>query len=127
MGELAGIAAALVIAEKWGGTRLYFPKDLGPEHPISQAIGHEKAVILCREYFGERPEIPRATGWLTAARDRVLLEQRKTMSQPQLARAHGMTERGIREALRRARSKPEVPDISPSQQSSSAPTHPKEP
>ena len=56
--ELIGLPAALALAEWRGGTTLPVPRNPGPGHRISRAIGWHWAQILGRRYAGERVSIP---------------------------------------------------------------------
>jgi len=103
MAELIGLPAALRLAEARGGRRLYFPYGVDPEHNLVQLIGQEAADILCREYAGERLEIPRALGYAQAVRNAHIRQSRaKGISQSALAGEHRLSERHIRNIERGA-------------------------
>lgn len=46
--EATSVAVALKVARKAGGRRCYFPNDPKPDHWLSQTVGHEDAVKLCK-------------------------------------------------------------------------------
>lgn len=95
--DIVGAPAALKIAERWGGTRLYIPEQPGEDHDLSILIGIKAARALGEAYAGERIEIPKADSWGRAMRDRIILESRANgQSQASVARAHRLTERHVR-------------------------------
>jgi len=101
--ELIGLPLALRLVEARGGRRFYFPYGVAPEHALVQLIGQEAAEILCREYPGERLEIPRATNYHRAVRNAHIHQSlAKGVSQSALAGDHGLTERQIRNIERGA-------------------------
>jgi DNA-binding NarL/FixJ family response regulator len=62
--EVAGLSAALTLADARGGNRVYFPApaQLSEEHPLVKIVGREAAMKIC-EYFaklgGIELEVPR--------------------------------------------------------------------
>lgn len=44
--ELIGEAAFVRLAEAFGGTRLYIPSKMPPDHPIVEAVGKDAAILL---------------------------------------------------------------------------------
>lgn len=95
--DLIGTPAALKIAERWGGTRLYIPEDPGEDHELAKLIGIEAARALGDEYAGERIEIPKADCWGRAVRDSLIREARTNgQSQASLALEYRLTERQVR-------------------------------
>jgi len=95
--DLIGAPAALKIAERWGGTRLYIPAEPGDGHELSRLIGLDAASELGTAYGGDRVEIAKADGWGRALRNALIAEARRTgQSQAAVARAHGLTERHVR-------------------------------
>lgn len=100
--DLIGAPAALQIAERWGGIRLYIPPEPDEEHELSRLIGLESARILGKAYGGERIEIPKADCWGRALRNRLIQDARASgQSQASIARLHGLTERHVRTIERR--------------------------
>lgn len=95
--DIIGAAAALKVAERWGGTRLYIPAEPDEDHPLAALIGIEAARALGKTFAGERPEIPKADCWRKAVRNALIKSARATgVSQAALAREHGLTERQVR-------------------------------
>ena len=61
--EIAGLPAALAIAEKFGGSRLTIPKAVPADHQLSRLVGHEAAQKICAHFRagsrgGDRFDIP---------------------------------------------------------------------
>lgn len=95
--DIVGAPAALKIAARWGGTRLYITEAPGEDHPLAQLIGLDAARALGEAYAGERIEIAKADCWKKAMRNRLILDARKSgVSQARLAREHDITERHVR-------------------------------
>lgn len=59
--RICGEAAAIRLRDAFDGERVHFPCRPSADHPISQAIGHENAILAGREiggialYVGHRP------------------------------------------------------------------------
>lgn len=104
-----GLPAALRLAERFGGTRVYLPRPeaMHVEHPVAAAVGLEAARALCRLWRQEQPYIPRALLILRHERDRALLEDAGELSVARLARKYGLAERQVYYIL--ARGLPEDP------------------
>lgn len=99
--DIIGAPAALKLAERWGGIRLYIPLAPDEDHDLAKLIGIEHASRLCEAYAGERIEVPKADCWGRAVRNKLMLEaRRKGVSQASLAREHGLTERQVRKIER---------------------------
>lgn len=96
-----GVDAALAIARKLGGTRVYFPVKPEPDHMLSQLIGHEAALAVCDELTGGRCglayDIPLGQfghqETLRAKVDRLIAEG---ATERDIALATRYTERGVR-------------------------------
>ena len=87
--ELIGEAALVRLAEAFGGTRLFVPVKMTPEHEIAQAIGIEAARALSARLAPDYIKVPlarahRARQYRAAGR-----------SNAQIARALGITETGV--------------------------------
>lgn len=91
-----GIQAVLLLIAKYGGTRLYVPLDPKENHPIEQLIGSHSLMKLAQRYGGDTLEIPRALIANISARNVQIKQEYHILSQSQLARKYGMTERQIR-------------------------------
>lgn len=100
--RVAGREAAEAIGRKLGGVRVYFPSNPGPDHWLSQLVGHKAALAICDELTGGFPggaridlpigqfghqEGPRATV------DRMI---REGASERDIALTARYTERGVR-------------------------------
>jgi len=48
--DVAGLDAALAIADARGGSRVSFPKNLGGDHWLVQCVGNEAAALLCDHF-----------------------------------------------------------------------------
>jgi len=95
--DIIGVPGALKVAERWGGVRLYIPMVPDEDHDLAKLIGIESASRLCEAYAGERIEIPKADCWGRAIKHKLILAARANgESQAKVARAHGYTERHVR-------------------------------
>ena len=56
--EVAGLDAALKLAEARGGTEIYVPARAGDDHWLVATVGREAADVICR-HFGIRPPTDR--------------------------------------------------------------------
>ncbi|MFO1417275.1 MAG: Mor transcription activator family protein [Methylotetracoccus sp.] len=103
--EVAGWPAVCKLVEAYGGTRLYVPKSLGPDHELARLIGFDEALALAALLGGEPHfDIPRCAGLARAARDAGLRADRAAgMTFSQLARKYHMTERNVLNILGRER------------------------
>ncbi len=64
LAELIGVAAAIAVARKWGGRRLYCPQTLSRDHELVKLIGRQRAELLCQRYTREHLDIPSARAYL---------------------------------------------------------------
>ncbi len=88
--ELLGETALVRLAEAFGGTRLYVPATMKPEHEIVRVIGMDAAVLLSKRLGGA------ATIRVPLARELRARHYRATgKSNAQIARALGITETGV--------------------------------
>lgn len=100
--DIIGAPAALKLAERWGGIRLYIPPEPGEDHELSRLIGLDAARALGQAYGGERIEIVKADCWHRAMRNRLIQDARASgQSQSSIARTHRLTERHVRNIERR--------------------------
>ena len=103
MSEIIGLEATLKIATECGGLRLYVPVRIATDHWLYDLIGEEAFTKLVRHFQAEEIEIARCQQALANARARTLLDRHtRGDSIAALAREYGMTERGVRNACRRA-------------------------
>ncbi|KPF98824.1 hypothetical protein IP86_10900 [Rhodopseudomonas sp. AAP120] len=112
--EVAGLDAALKIAESHGGTRRQIPARVPDgEHWLTDCVGREAAEKICKHFRqgtggggfgGAYLLIPRGpTGTVAAARRRMQKALREGKSASEAARVAGMTERTAYRARSRAR------------------------
>lgn len=92
---LIGEEALVLLAEAFGGTRLYVPVRMGPGHPIVKAIGVDAAALLAERMAPDAIRVPlareaRARHYRAAGR-----------SNGQIASALGMTETGVNRLFQR--------------------------
>jgi Mor family transcriptional regulator len=67
--EVAGVPAAVRLAEEYGGTRKYFPLNPAEGHELAEVLGLEAAVALAEHFGLEEVDVPRATAALRRLRD----------------------------------------------------------
>lgn len=100
--RIAGFPAALAIAKRWGGTRLYVPRvdGLAPEHPLVELVGYDQARAIAEYLGGDRPEIARAARYMIRCRNRwIRTDRARGDSHAVLALRYHLTERQIRNIL----------------------------
>ena len=98
--EVIGAPAALRLAEVHGGREsCYIPKTARRNHPWAQVVGWEAWRALCREYGGERLDIPRNAHAAETVKARMLALEHKGMSRREIATALRCTERYVRMVL----------------------------
>lgn len=94
--DAIGIDAALRLVEHLGGTRLYVPERMTPDHPIVALLGHKHAYALAEHFGGDQIILPRCVAAIRAMRDETIRLQRSGgASTKALAIKHGLTERQI--------------------------------
>lgn len=100
--EIAGIPAALRLAQAKGGTRVYVPRRLPADHWLVEIIGMEAASALQRRYSGEKIDIPLGIGG-SMQNARAIARQALDggASVAQAALAAGLTERGVYKLMSR--------------------------
>lgn len=95
LAELIGVigeAAALTLAMRFGGTRLYVPRAIGDNHPICIALGRETADQLATWAGGGAIDVPKQA----ARRARVrALRSRGTLTINQIALETAYSERHV--------------------------------
>jgi len=97
--DLVGVTATLAVVQRWGGIRLYVPSSPPSGHPLVETIGQEAADEIATAFPGERLEVPRASALVRELRDREIRAAYPDVSQAQLARHYGLTQRQIRTIL----------------------------
>jgi hypothetical protein len=114
--EVVGEAAAIAIASRAGGTRIYIPATLTMDHWLVQAIGAGPAMKLCAHFGvderrGQRIDIPLHVGGtysqvIRAIAERVhKLDANDTESARTIARKLGITDRSVHRHRARHRGK----------------------
>jgi hypothetical protein len=102
--EVAGLDAALMLAERVGGTRVSIPARATPDHWLVELVGRKAADAICdqfrtlsaegREAGARHVVIPRGpAGCLTKARRRLAEELIAGTSAREAARRAGLSER----------------------------------
>jgi len=97
---LLGERSFVALAEAFGGTRLYIPHTITPDHEIARAIGFELAVKLSKRYAPDTLRVP------LAREDRAVHYRANGLSNVQIARKLGMTEAGIDQMFGRMETPP---------------------
>ncbi|MEC9342670.1 MAG: helix-turn-helix domain-containing protein [Pseudomonadota bacterium] len=103
--EVAGLDAALKMAEARGGTEIYIPAAVGDDHWLTKTVGREAAERICEHFTGSGPgcrlELPLgpagSAAKIRAKVDRLIAQGK---SEREIALATGYSGRGVR--LRRA-------------------------
>lgn len=105
LGDIArasSVEAALSIAQKVGGTRVYFPGEPSPNHWLSQLVGHDAAKAIGEELTGgfvggARIDVPLGpAGHQETARAKVDRMIEEGASERDIALATRYTDRGVR-------------------------------
>lgn len=103
--DLLGLAAALALVKRYGGTYLKVPvglKDGKVKGDLIALLGEEKALVFIRHYAGERVAIARCESSLRNARAIAIIAKYDSgVSAAKLAIEYGMTERNVRNILKR--------------------------
>ena len=103
--EVAGEAAALAIASRAGGTRIYLPAKAPDAHWLVQAVGRTHADALCNHFAvdgrGARLDVPLHVGGTFRQLQRAIAEVVHKMddgseaSSREIARKVGITQRTV--------------------------------
>ena len=101
LAEVIGLAAALKLCEAFGGTEIYVPMRVGPDHPVARCVGAEAARGIARAFgagrSGARIDVPKADDLSRAGRNRAIATAAAAGASKQaLARLHGLTTRWVR-------------------------------
>lgn len=101
LATLLGETAFVRLAEAFGGTRLYVPATMKPDHEIVRAIGADAAAILSDQLGGA------ATIRVPLAREQRARHYRaQGRSNAQIARMLGMAETGVDKLFARMQDAP---------------------
>lgn len=92
-----GEPAALILAERLGGSPLYIPQHPARGSPLVLAIGHGPAARLCDAFPSQSVQLPSRSA-LDAGRRReaVRYDLRRGLPAAEIARRHGLTVRHVR-------------------------------
>jgi Mor family transcriptional regulator len=116
--DLVGVAAALRLVEKRGGTHFYVPHPtrVKPHALLAQEIGLEAARALAAAYPSQHVMAPRGEAYLRRQRDLGVLNDCKDMSVTAVARKYELTERHVYRIMERGlEGLPEVPGVNDAQ------------
>ena len=100
-----GADAAGRLSARFGGRRLYIPRDPGSNHEISLVIGVEAAKAIACDHAGRTVDIPRALG----VRARILELSRQNVQVSRIAEMLRCTERHVYYVRAEARDDGEEP------------------
>jgi Mor family transcriptional regulator len=95
--DVIGLEAALKLVKTHGGTHVWVPAQARGDHWLAEMIGLESLKKLCAYYGYTQIHIPRCVALLRAIKDKSISDGFAAgMTNKDLARAHGTTERTIR-------------------------------
>ncbi len=103
--RVIGTDALEQLAAAYGGRRLVVPhaRNMNPGHRLAALLGMDAALRLAQTFAGETVEIPKCDFLARRRRDEAIMADRKAgASQAALARRYRMSERWVREVLKRA-------------------------
>ena len=114
--EVAGEAAALALAARFGGTRVYFPTaaNVHEHHWLFESVGLEAAKKICDHFEvdgrGQRIEIPLYVGgtyrqFVRAITERIHKLDQGGASSSEIVRTAGVTQRTVHRHRARHRGK----------------------
>lgn len=91
--EVIGIDAATALARRFGGQRIYVPRDMGEHHPIAVAVGLDAARLLAEFYQTTELFIPIRARHVSLVHELARLDPPPTRAQ--IADRVGITERQV--------------------------------
>lgn len=98
--DLIGLTATQQLVERYGGVRLYVPKQFDPDHALVKLIGPAATAKLVGAFGGQDHfDIPKALSATIAVRNAHIRAESKEFSQRALALKYNLTERQIRNIL----------------------------
>lgn len=100
LASVIGEVAFVRLAEAFGGTRLYVPANLKPDHEIIRAIGADAARRLVERFAPVAIRVP------LAREERTRHYRAAGRSNAQIASALGMTETGVDKLIARMQDAP---------------------
>jgi hypothetical protein len=96
--QLTSTEIAEIIARKYGGAMLYFPKKIGASDPLVEAVGMNAARILIKEFGGANHMIPSARAILRYLDARKLAAE--GLGRNQIALRLGISARRVADLLK---------------------------
>jgi hypothetical protein len=98
--DVIGVAGAISLAQKVGGTRIYIPGGITAQHWLADTIGHGPAEKLCAKFASCNIYIPLGPASATGAAARQRTETVRAMtdeglSAPTIARRIGVSVRTV--------------------------------
>lgn len=93
--EAIGLAAALKLARRFGGRRVYVPQPerIKPEGPLAGTIGFDAVTRLAKTWRGQEIAVPKCVGYLARERARRIHAEPAAMSIAAIAAKYDITER----------------------------------
>jgi len=101
--RLLGDEGARLLAEAFGGRRLYVPRSPGPHHPITVAIGEDRAGRLAGAFHGVGIDVP----MLPAKKAEIRRLDRLGWTRSAIARELRVTERWVYKTLQESEAVPQ--------------------
>jgi len=99
--QLLGQEAAFAVMTRFGGVKLYIPQKPEDAHPLADLLGREVLCRLCQALGGTYLEVPRNQARLRQLqRQRIHQLRAERLTQAQIARKMGCTERWVRQVLK---------------------------
>lgn len=96
LAEVIGQTALVTLCQAFGGTKIYVPARIAPNHPIAEAVGVKAATRLAEHYYGTQIDLPKAH----VRRQRVMeMAKSGVMTIAEAARACDYTERRVYQLL----------------------------
>lgn len=94
--EIIGLPSTLTLVEKWGGTRIFIPRQVAAQHKLANLLGFEQARKMSRHFGGETLTIARAANVIRSIRNREITRRYDEGEGVRLlAVEHNLTERQI--------------------------------
>lgn len=112
--EVVGLPAADALSRRWGGQKLYIPKNPKKDGELMQLLGTPAASALGHHFGGEVLTIPFGSEAWRALRHQEIQRRYKRESAAEIARDFGMHERSIHRIVRSGRLSSEEGTIEPS-------------
>ena len=93
LAEVIGESAAVRLSVRYGGRRLYIPKEPAPAGDFVGAIGYKNALLLAARYGGTHMEMPLERG----KRERIVMFSKRGLTVSAIAEVVGCTERHVKQ------------------------------